>query len=496
MHENFETELRLRLGRDKLRAALDMLGRMAQQRPKTERLDAVYYDTRTYSLFKAGLSFRVRRENNRFVQTLKKETPDALVRAEWSKPVATETPDLADGAIARRVRRAVGSQPLHPMIRVAVTRRTFLLRRIHGGAIQATIDVGDIVAGRRKSSICEIELELKAGASITIYRTALAIAAKLPVSIEPLSKSTRGYRLLGRTAVALRLAPPKLESSDTLGTALQRAARRYFAQFLGNIAAMHDGDANAVHMMRVAVRRLRSAIAAAKSLLPREKARATNAKLRVIQRSLGDLRDFDVLAQDMVARRTSETSGDRGRKELLSWINTRRHVAAAAAHKAVESPRQTRAWLEIMEWFEVLDPRKKSSSPLSMQLHRAVPTLLGRLKKRVRKRSRRIDQQSIADLHRLRIACKKLRYGIEMFASLYPAHAVDRMLGPLKELQNDLGRLNDAHVAGSRLKSPRTPRIAAKYAQSSVKRFERRIAPAIAHALTSASKLREIQDYW
>ena len=50
-------------------------------------------------------------------------------------------------------------------------------------------------------------------------------------------------------------------------------------------------------------------------------------------------------------------------------------------------------------------------------------------------------------LHALRIACKKFRYSIEVFESLFPDEAVRKYLSHLAELQDILGTLNDISVA-------------------------------------------------
>ena len=67
--------------------------------------------------------------------------------------------------------------------------------------------------------------------------------------------------------------------------------------------------------------------------------------------------------------------------------------------------------------------------------------------KRVIKKGRRIGADSPDDyLHRLRIHCKKLRYSLEFFASLFPKKEVGRGIRQLKRLQGQLGDFNDLSV--------------------------------------------------
>jgi CHAD domain-containing protein len=49
-------------------------------------------------------------------------------------------------------------------------------------------------------------------------------------------------------------------------------------------------------------------------------------------------------------------------------------------------------------------------------------------------------------LHVLRIECKKLRYLMEFFASLFPRKKVNALIGQLKNLQDNLGDFNDLCV--------------------------------------------------
>jgi CHAD domain-containing protein len=73
--------------------------------------------------------------------------------------------------------------------------------------------------------------------------------------------------------------------------------------------------------------------------------------------------------------------------------------------------------------------------------------ILNRQAKRAKKRGRAARSHEEGDLHRLRIALKKLRYTAEFFAPLYEKKKAKRYLTKIKRLQESLGRLNDiAHA--------------------------------------------------
>jgi CHAD domain-containing protein len=63
-----------------------------------------------------------------------------------------------------------------------------------------------------------------------------------------------------------------------------------------------------------------------------------------------------------------------------------------------------------------------------------------------------MDWASSADLHKLRIRIKKLRYSSELLSSLFKSKDARKFLSKLTKMQDMLGTLNDAatavHLAG------------------------------------------------
>ena len=83
---------------------------------------------------------------------------------------------------------------LRPFFETRFARRVRMLAR-NEARIELALDRGYVRAGRRRTAICEIELELKAGTMRALRREAAALAKRL--SLVPLSesKAARGYRL-------------------------------------------------------------------------------------------------------------------------------------------------------------------------------------------------------------------------------------------------------------------------------------------------------------
>lgn len=63
---------------------------------------------------------------------------------------------------------------------------------------------------------------------------------------------------------------------------------------------------------------------------------------------------------------------------------------------------------------------------------------------RVLRRGRHLEQHGSAELHRLRIAVKQLRYAVEFFSGLFSQRRMAALRDRLARLQDILGRINDA----------------------------------------------------
>ena len=70
------------------------------------------------------------------------------------------------------------------------------------------------------------------------------------------------------------------------------------------------------------------------------------------------------------------------------------------------------------------------------------------------KAGRLIDEKTPdSDIHSLRIECKKLRYLLEFFSSLFPQNEMSIIVKQLKKLQDNLGDFNDLSVQQKSLKN-------------------------------------------
>ena len=217
---------------------------------------------------------------------------------------------------------------------------------------------------------------------------------------------------------------------------LDRSARELKRHLPSAIA----GDDLGVHQARVASRRLREAVPVLATGLKGSKAGKARRKIRRLTRALGTVRELDVtlgildtLAQaEGVPRSAVEVArgrvlGERdlGREVMLKRLDS---VNVDKLHRRLGSVAEALEHATDEAWRE---------------------TLAARLVKRARRLSEAMDEAgqmySPERLHQVRIAVKKLRYGLEIAAGVGVAAAAPRVRG-LKRAQDLLGRMHDLQV--------------------------------------------------
>ena len=422
-----------------------------------ERLISTYYDTPNSALKQRGLTLRVREQGGHFTQTVKAGdlAGDILSRGEWEAAVAENRPDPnAAHSGPHLPEDAAGG--LRPLFVTEVTRTIFEIEPVPGTAIEAAIDRGEIraVDTDRAEPISEIELELKRGEAAGLYDLASRLLDAAPLRIETRSKSERGYHLVEGGAAAppaVHSEPVNLDPDMTVEAALQKIGRSCLTQLLRNEPAVLSEQPEGVHQMRVAVRRLRSAVSSLKKILPQEDLRWVAEEFRWLGGMLGPGRNLDVFAAELLPAARTGLPDEPGWDDLATTLNRLRRAAYDEIREALLSQRYTAAVLRLLRWFEAPGWRGHSASdePNSMAspIGGIALCVLDRRRDKIRQRSKGFGRLAPRERHRFRIAVKKLRYTIELFGNLFDKDDLEKFVRRLKRLQGDLGYANDVRVA-------------------------------------------------
>jgi triphosphatase len=400
---------------------------------------------------------RVREQGGRFIQTVKKGDlatgSDLLRRGEWEDELAENRPDPHASQSGGHLPDGVAGN-LQPLFATDVTRTTVAIEPVPATRIEAATDEGEIrtASGDGTEPISEIELELRSGDAAALYDVAMRLLEVAPIRIEPRSKSERGYRLGEGAAAppAVHAEAVVLDPTMTVEAALQEIGRGCLAHLLRNEAAALAMQPEGVHQMRVAERRIRSAIAAFKKLLPPAECRWVSDELTSLVDILGSARNLDVFATELLPPAHAALAQQAGLADLAAALDEARREAYARVEQAILSERHAAGVLRLSHWFEARawrDAQGEPSAKLASPIGELAPRLLDRRWREIRKRSKRFGRQTPRQRHKLRIAAKKLRYAIELLESLFDPDDVKRFVRRLKRLQDDLGYANDVRVA-------------------------------------------------
>lgn len=448
-----ETELKFLLTPDAMKT---LSSHAALRGPgQAERLRSVYFDTPDHQLRDRGLSVRVRETPKGFVQTVKRRAgAGRMDRDEWEVETHGPTPNPA--ALKRTpVAEAMGGalERLKPLFATDVTRTTRYWTEADT-VVEVSLDAGEVLAGEHSEPILELELELKQGEPESLFALAqdLARTAAVPLSYE--SKGDRGYRLTGHDGVAaLKAGQAGVRQGLPAAEAFRMVARSALSQAATNAEILvRRRNPEALHQLRVGLRRLRAAYSAFAPLLLGEEAKRLKGETRWLAGELNEARDLDVFLEQTFRPAERADGDDPTFQALGKWLNQaqgkayERAVAAVASERFARLLLDTAAWIEVGSWSRDAQAGGLRETPVE---DFARPRLDHRSRK-VRKAGRRLRELDAASRHELRIETKKLRYAAEFFGPAYGDVAAKRrraFIGALKRFQTALGELNDIAVA-------------------------------------------------
>jgi CHAD domain-containing protein len=212
--------------------------------------------------------------------------------------------------------------------------------------------------------------------------------------------------------------------------------------------ARTGADVEDVHQMRVAVRRMRAALKAAAPLLDADWADELRAELGWLGRSLGPVRDLDVLLPRLRQLASNLPAEERAfAEQLIGALDDEYREARQDMLAALSAPRYTTLLERLADAVRCPLPTPKASKK-QPQLIKLVRKQYRSLSKAVRRAG---DNPSDEMLHALRIKGKRLRYTGEL-AEPVLGKPVRQLLDATSGLQEVLGDHQDACVAQHRIR--------------------------------------------
>jgi inorganic triphosphatase YgiF len=416
--------------------------------PVEFELDAIYFDTEDLALARAQIALR-RRTGGEDQGWHLKTVLDADARQELHEPLGSD-PSAVPERLLRQVRVHARDHAVVPVVRLRTIR---VVRRLLDAGGRVLAEVCDdrvradrLVAEATSQSWREWEVELVGG-----HRDLLEAAeAELATAgVTPSAHSSKLARALGD--------PPRISSAALLPGGKSSAGQVLRAYVEANVRMLwaedprvREDQPDAVHQLRIALRRLRSALRTFRPLVDREVANGLRGELKWVAGTLGAARDLQVLHERIGALLEAEPA-----ELILGPISARireqseadLRTAGVAGRASLDDPRYFRL-LDSLDSFLASPPLTSAASEPAKRL---VPQLLERDWKRLRSRVRASQRAAPGPerdlaLHEVRKSAKQLRYAAEASAPVHRTRA-SRIAAAAEEIQTILGEHHDSVVA-------------------------------------------------
>lgn len=415
-----------------------------------EEHEDILLDTPSRAITGARHALRIRTVGARHILTLKgpNEAGEGVhSRDEIEAPLAgdvTFDPTAWPADIRQRVLGLTRGEPLAPLLRNTVRRELWQVSREGREIGEVALDTGAILIPGRPEPIHELELELRGdGARKDLDVLRKRFAAALPLAPESRSKLERGL-------AALRHARWTLDGY----TPLEAVARHTIHQHLRALRAaerlvVEQGDPDTIHDMRVATRRIRTTLQAFESagVFPDKRLRSLRRRLKRLAEELGAVRDLDIF----LAHKRDWVGSDDARESDLARMSDHLARERLAGYERVSRRIHRRKYAKLLADLDTFIATPAPAGPLGCTLvrHYAGSIIWGRYETLLRIESI-LPVAAPAQLHQARIAGKRLRYALEIFAPTLGDRARP-MRKALVECQSLLGDIQDLTVALARV---------------------------------------------
>lgn len=252
-------------------------------------------------------------------------------------------------------------------------------------------------------------------------------------------------------------APPSLLPLDVRAS---DAFRLTITQCRWHIAANaavfgEKRDAEALHQLRVGLRRLRVALTSFGGQFRSPQIEAVRLRAKDLAQQLASARDLDVFVSQLL----EPAAGANGSHQAFSVLRLRAHEARRRAFGdaflAISGPRLRmfmRDVSEVTDGRACFPPRHQGGKEVpgyEVSAPTVAERILAHRYKQARRRARHLEALSSAERHALRIELKKLRYAAEFFVPFFDIVPAKKFLGRLGRMQDVLGAVNDVAVAKS-----------------------------------------------
>ena len=432
-----------------------------------KHLRATYFDTDARLLARANMALRLRKEGQVWYQTLK-VAPQAAAVIRHEDTVRLVTPKGTDPVVdtsrhsasdqwanfAKTLRHDASSE-LKPLYETDFKRLSVDLRT-RRGLVKYAVDTGSIANTEKetdpllmalgqpeeslKLSVNEIELELVSGSGMALIEAGTRLVRDYGVWLDVRTKSMRGDSLAKAKII---ISPSKAQSVkitndmslEEFFDAVRKECVRHALVNASQLASEEGFSPEHIHQLRVALRRLRTALKLF-SRVQKFELQTWSDQAKFLAAQLGENRDIDVISESIWPE--------------LRKINA--PLVEFSAKEGVQSPALIVRERKIQLWFLELIGRdlqspEKNTQQYTQQHWSAILPVIIKWQKKCAKHAKNFASLTVEERHELRKKMKRLRYSLEFIEKECKTSKFQQFSKVLARAQNELGTYNDLQVA-------------------------------------------------
>lgn len=423
------------------------------RRAPPEKFDCTLYDSFDGRAFADGVLLAwMDREGGGAIQAMSARDTALL----WEQAMAKTPPPFdwpVDNPVrAKWLRKCMGLRALLPTIRLSVKRQSFRWvddeDKTHAWIYVEGIE--EVEGDKRSPADTRVVVEPVRG-----YQRSVAALDNTILREGGARPDKQG--LLGR--LMARLSPEFARRTSKLNVPLDpdATARTAITEVLAVLADVMEineegmaaaWDTEFLHDFRVAIRRTRSLLGQLKKQFPTEEIQPFRDEFAWLGQATGPLRDIDVYLMEIPEFQEMLPPAFRDYLEPVRDLLLKQQKVE---QRKLKSLLRSKRYRNLMaRWREYLRQPRPEPGPESGDQPNVVVVARARILssyKRVLREGLAISDESPAEnLHELRKSCKKLRYLIECFQSLFPADRIGTIIREMKQLQENLGEFQDLDV--------------------------------------------------
>ena len=217
---------------------------------------------------------------------------------------------------------------------------------------------------------------------------------------------------------------------------------------------LEDIDSEFLHDYRIALRKTRAALKQIKGVFPQRELEDQQLQLNWLSSITSPARDMDVyLLKFSGYQQMLPAEMQQHIEPLQALLLRKKRITYKKLATALKSKRYADFQNQYWEFLHAPVAQRAELVNAGRPVKSVADERIWKVYKRVLKEGNAIQEDSPAeDLHELRKTCKKLRYLMEFFQSLYGVKAIKPLVKELKALQDNLGEFNDLHIQAETLK--------------------------------------------